>query len=128
MNTIKRGVRRYQDTTEVAFFDMKEIKADLTSFKQDYLEFKEEIRSILSMLVSKGPDASDFFPANDNATLNRFMEKDKGYEKRKEALYFLIYNCGCDVQKTFADSFLTTVFTKQYIETHIWPLGRYKVI
>ena len=124
MNAIKRGVKRNHDTSEVAFFDIKEIKADIAFIKQDYLEFKEEISSILYQVASKGPDSSEFFPANDNATLIRFLVKDDGYEKRKEALYFLMYNCGCDVQKTFADSFLTTVFTKQYIETHIWPLGR----
>ena len=124
LSTIKRGVKKYHDTTEVAFFDIKEIKADTAFIKKDYLEFKEEVRSALSKVSSRGTYANEFFPANDNPTLNRFMVKDEGYEKRREVLYFLIYNCGCDVQKTFADSFLNTIFTKQYIETHVWPLGR----
>lgn len=124
LSTIKRGVKKYQDTTEVAFFDVKDIKADLAALKKDYFEFKEEVRTSMLKVASKGPDASEFFPAKDNATIDRFMLKDEGFEKRKELLYLLLFNCGCDVQKSFADSFLLTVFSKEYVETHIWPLGR----
>lgn len=124
MIAIKRGVKKNQDTTEVIFFDNKEIKADIAFLKQDYLEFKEEVRTSLSKVSSKGPAAIQWFPANDNDDLERFMAKDEIFEKKQEILYFLLYNCGCDIQKSFADSLLTTIFTKEYIETHIWPLGR----
>ena len=124
LNAIKRGVKKNHDTLEVSFFDIKEILAILSFLKKDYLEFKEEVRNVLSMVTSKGPDASEFFPAKDNATLERFMVKDDMFEKRREALYFLLYNCSCDNQKAFSESFIYAVFTKEYIETHIWPLGR----
>lgn len=124
LSTIKRGVKKYQDTTEVAFFDIKEIKADLAFIKNDYLQFKEEIRTGLSKVTSEGFYANEFFPVNDNDTLQRFLAKDNEYDKRREVLYFMLYNCACDSQKSFAESFVSTVFTKQYMETHIWPLGR----
>ena len=124
MNTIKRAMKKNHDTTEVAFYDIKEVKVDVAFIKKDYLEFKEEVRNVLSQFISKGPDASDFFPANDNATIERFMVKDDMFQKRKEALYFLLYNCSSNNQRAFSESFINAVFTKEYIETHIWPLGR----
>lgn len=124
MNSIKRGVKKNQDTTEVAFFDIKTMKDELSVFKNDYLEFKEEIRTKLAAFGTKTPDASDFFPTKDNATLERFMVKDDLFKNRKESLYLLLYGCASDNQKNFCDGFINAVFTREYCTSHVWPYGR----
>lgn len=125
LTAIKRSVRKFQDTTEVAFYDVKTVKTDLSAFKKDYFQFKEEIRTAIAAIAIKGPEAADFFPANDNSTIQKFLVRDSEFPKRKESLYFLLYGCATDAPKTFSDALISTVFTREYTETHVWPLGRY---
>lgn len=104
--------------------DIREIKNDLKLFREDYLEFKTEVRQSLYHFKSKGPDASTYFPVQDNKIIEKFMCKDEDFEKRKQVLYHLMMECEADSQRKFTDSFLTTIFSKQYLATHIWPCGR----
>ena len=117
-------MRLSSDTGDSTYFLVKEIKKEVTFLKNDYLEFKQEMRAAVGKVTSKGCYASDFFPADDNDVLDRFMTNDKDFEKRREALYLLVSGCESDKEKTFANSMLNAIFSRKYMATHIWPLGR----
>ena len=112
------------DTLEALFVDIKELKQDVAWFKQDYSDFKDEVRQSLAQTNAMGTYTNDFFPADDNEDLERFMCKDKNFEKRREALYLLISGCASDDPRKFVDSMITALFSKNYLSTYIWPYGR----
>ena len=125
LTNIKRSTRKTSDTVEVTFYDVKAIRDDVAFIKQDYLEFKKEMRLEMARLNSSTSYSSDYFPADDNSSICRFMEEDKDFKKRKESLYLLLSGCDADKPRKFSDSFLSTLFTKNYLSKYIWPLGRY---
>lgn len=110
----------------MTFYDVKAIRDDVAFIKNDYLQFKEEVRMSFANINAKSSGAftSDFFPAEDNDSILRFMNDDADFEKRKNGLYLLLLGCGADSQRKFTDSFLRTLFSKNYLATYIWPHGR----
>lgn len=93
--------------------------------KQEILEFKNEVRLGFASLNAKTrPNLNDYFPADDNSSIERFLNRDDGYEERLDGLYLLLSGCSAETPRKFTDAFLRTLFSKEYIVTHIWPLGR----
>lgn len=127
LNQIKRMSKKDSDLLETIFFDLKTVKADTAFLKNDYLEFKQEMRLAVSNLNAKGSYVSEFFPANNNEMIDRFLKKDDGYSKRIDSLYLLMSECDAKTKRLFSDSFLRTLFTKDYMNTYLWPLGRYEI-
>ena len=91
--------------------------------KEDYLQFKQEVRAKLASMNASGTYASDWFPVQDNEAILRFLKDDSGLEKRKDCLYLLLSSCDDTSARKFSDSFLNNLFTKEYLATYIWPHG-----
>ena len=65
------------------------------------------------------------FPVDDNDTIINFMKNDPEFEKRKDSLYLILLGCAAaETPRKFSALFLSTLFTKKYLSTYIWPLGR----
>ena len=47
LNFVKRNSKKQTDTVETTFYDVKAIREDIAFLKQDYLEFKGEIRQVI---------------------------------------------------------------------------------
>ena len=126
INSIKRSSKKHTDTVETTFYDVKTIKQDVALLKQIFLEFMEETRAGFANINASAPgsNTNDFFPADSNEPIERFMRKDHEYDKRVKSLYLLLTGCGTNNQRTFTDSFIRTLFSKTYIANHIWPHGR----
>lgn len=77
---MKRAQKVNGDTLEQTFVDVKGIKVDFASFREDYLEFKNEVRQSITNLQSKAAYANEYFPVEDNEDLERFMSQDKKFE------------------------------------------------
>ena len=123
LNSLKNSSKKTSDTVEVSFYDIKAIRDDLAFLKQDYLEFKQEIRDKLASLNASGNYACEWFPLNDNEEIQKFMKNDNGFQKRKDCLYLLLSSCDADTPRKFHDAFLNNVFSKEYLARYIWPHG-----
>lgn len=97
---------------------------DTAFLKKEFLEFKQEMRHKLAGFKSMGPDLSDYFPAKNNDSIEKFMQQDEQLKERKDALYFLLQGCGFSTEKQFSDSFITSLFDTEYLKKYIWPHGR----
>ena len=111
---------------EVTFFDVKAIRDDIAFLKKEFLELKDEMKLSFASANAKasGQYTSDFFPLRDNASIERFMKEDEELEKRKDSLYLLLSGCDAETPRKFSDAFLRTLFSKDYMKTYIWPLGK----
>ena len=123
LNSLKNSSKKTSDTVEVSFYDVKAIRDDVAFIKEDYLRFKEEVRIKMASMNASGSYASDYFPVNDNGDIERFMRKDGGLQKRKDCLYLMLQGCEAETSRKFSDNFLSSVFTKSYMATYIWPHG-----
>lgn len=120
---MKNSSKKTSDTVEVTFYDMKALKEDVAFIKQDYLQFKEEVRVKMANMNASGTYVSDFFPAKENSDIERFMKKDAGLQKRKDCLYLLLLSFDANTTRKFSDTFLANLFSKEYLAKYIWPHG-----
>ena len=123
LNSLKNTSKKTSDAVEVTFYDAKTTRDDVAFLKQEFLQFKEEVRFHFAKLNSSGTYVSDFFPANDNSDIERFLKNDANLQKRKDSLYLLLMTCDGETPRKFSDTFLKILFTQDYLATYIWPLG-----
>lgn len=67
---------------------------------------------------------SEFFPANDNETIMKFLEEDADYKARRHGFYELLKTCMSTTKKKFGDSLINTLFTVHYKSYTRWPCVR----
>lgn len=72
----------------------------------------------------KSVNISEYFPINDDDTMNRFLLKDQDYEDRKGQLYTIIFNTVADTKKKFGIHVMKAIFSNNYILSHRWPTDR----
>ena len=77
----------------------------------------------MANINASGAYVSDYFPANDNEDIERFMKKDAGLQKRKDCLYLVLLGFDAATSRKFSDTFLKNLFTPSYLSRYIWPHG-----
>ena len=62
------------------------------------------------------------FPMASQEAIHAFMDNSDGkYEARRNGFYEYLFLIRTEAPKTFADAFLTQLFTKEYQHSHHWP-------
>lgn len=63
----------------------------------------------------------DFFPIQDDATLEKFLKQDAEYEDRKNQFSDVILHANMDTPQKFIGSVVPLVFEQKYVASHRWP-------
>lgn len=93
------------------------------------LDIQKDLRKFTFHMRMDTVDISDFFPVNDDETLEKFLDKDHpDWQLRKRGFYHLLYNTLSTNPKKFAAALLHTVFTRNFISKHKWPGQGYEFI
>lgn len=72
----------------------------------------------------KSVNISEYFPVQDDETMNRFLLKDHEYEDRKGQLFTILFNTVADTKKKFGIHVMKAIFSPNYILNHRWPTHR----
>lgn len=63
----------------------------------------------------------DFFPIENDEMMEKFLNKDRDYEERKQQFSTILQNALVDNKTKLANSIIAEVFDISYIQTHRWP-------
>ena len=72
-------------------------------------------------LQTKTLNIYDFFPIQDEATLDKFLKQDENYEERKNQFSTVVLNAIPNKLDKFTTAVIKAVFGAEYIATHRWP-------
>lgn len=100
---------------------LKTIMSMLNEIKKDIQQFSFHMRM-------DSIDVSDFFPLKNDDDLKRFMDKNhEEWPLRRRGFYHLLFTTVTKNQKRFGTAMLHTLFSRQFISNHRWPLPGYVI-
>lgn len=63
----------------------------------------------------------DFFPVENDETMEKYLKNDDQYEDRKNQLSTVLINALDDKTKSFSSAMIKAIFHPNYMATHRWP-------
>lgn len=82
--------------------------------------------------MKKKVQIADYFPIKSDSDVERFLEKSDGlFPEKRDGFESLVY---CNVTKNlklkrpFEATLLSTVFSRDFISSHRWPVPRYSLL
>lgn len=124
LKRLRRNCRAILDFSKEGHSNDQIIVAGIGELRGLCKDIKEEIAKFTFHMEMNTHDVSSFFPANDNATILRFMEQDGEFNSRRHGFYELLKTCVSVSQKKFTDSLINTLFTVHYKSNIRWPCTR----
>ena len=129
LNSLIWNVRDIQHTLKAVHRDSEANKLQNDLIIQLLKEQRGDSRKMETILQTKVPDLSQYFPLKDSAALERFLDdKDGQYKLRASEFYNLLRCCITDKKNKFSTAILKTFFSPEYIATHSWPTTRYNIV
>ena len=89
---------------------------------------EDKIDRVLFSSVSELEDVSNIFPIDNDASMDRFLSQNDGFEKRKRGFENMLFNLTSDQpsdKRQFGEAMKNLLFTRNYIHTHRWPHAWY---
>lgn len=97
------------------------IMSGIAELRALYNEVQKDVKAFSFYIQMGTEDVSNYFPANDNETINRFLLEDEDYKARRHGFYELLKTCVSVSQKKFGEAIINTLFTLHYKSNTRWP-------
>ena len=126
---MRRNGRGILDYVKENHYFHKANKEELESVKSIALEIKDDVKNSMFQIKMEEANITEFFPAQDNDSISRFMENNTTFNLRRRGFYNLlktIANSGS--KKKFSESLLTTLFSLDYKRQKKWPCIKKDVV
>lgn len=121
---LRRNCRGVLDYCKEGHENDKLIIAGINELKTLYLDVKKELSAFSFHMKMQTDDVSQFFPANDNETILKFMNEDEQFNARRHGFDELLKTTISHTSKKFHEALLNTLFTVHYKSNTRWPCFR----
>lgn len=125
VGVLRKNSRGIIDLCKRNFHDNQSNMEGIADLKTDNAQIKKDIAQVAFQIKMDIDDVSQYFPANSNDDINRFLKNDEDYPSRRRGLYDLLKTTVSTNKKRFSDTFLHTLFTVKYKSEARWPCPKY---
>lgn len=122
---MKRNCQGTHDTVRFNSQKLVPIDCNTKLILDHVIEIKQDIRRFNFHIKMDMIDMSLYFPLENDASLAEFMAKDEDWEKRRKGFHHLLYTVVTNDKKKFSGALLHTLFTRDFVRNHKWPIPGY---